>query len=552
MIQLADNLGYQGPKPNFARDYYSTKARLKEVTDHDIDDGHISYCAETGLHYEYKYNNSEDDTYGKWREYKPLDIELSETSENGVQNKVLNSIIKDLKTKYESVKTDLDNVTDLVQMDEELNDESTRGVQNKVLKKMFDTIGTQIATLENNIKESLSGSFLKAGDVIQTEQKSVEEGQNDLSLPDLEFTVIHDQIGFIKSNVITENYPYDLEIDVQDEGDGFYKIELFFNGGQNIYIKKEGEDIEDVFKVEGEIATEGEFSMEFDEAGKYLIINAQIEPSLEFDKEYKFTISNLIAENGKPVSKSYLDNTIVPEISNITAQLDNFRKYHLTDAEIEAIYKETRGGILDDISKTRFDEVYEWYKSIVRGNESTPGEGGVDYTSIAERVQNIEDELPVIKSDASAAKSNTLQLSSKLDSWTVNDNQTYGLKNGKIEILVGANEQNVVTDYPTAYSLAIQSLNLGELVLTGADDEMINEIRNLLGDKYFDDLASNSVQTMALQPQLTPEDLLNQAKAEYDLRKEEEKKVEMKDSNEDLLETQEEIEGKISLEKPKE
>ena len=514
MIQLADNLGYQGPKPNFARDYYSTKARLKEVTDHDIDDGHISYCAETGLHYEYKYTNSVDDTYGKWREYKPLDIELSETSENGVQNKVLNSIIQDLKTKYEAVKSDLDNVTDLVQMDEELDEESTRGVQNKVLKKMFDTIGTQIATLENDIKESLSGSFVRVNDILQ-----VGDGESNLLLPDLEFSGVYNNSSTLRVNI--EDYPYPLKINLRDEGDNQYFLQFVLSEAKNINFI-EGITLEDAIKIEGVTFISGEEELELvaETNGFYIIFETDPVSTFISGKTYKFTISGLVAEDGKPISKAYLESTILPKISDINAQLDNFRKYHLTDDEIEAIYKETRGGILDDISKTRFDEVYEWYKSIIKGNQESPDDDGVDYTSIAERVKTIEGELPIIKSDASAAKSNTLSLSNKIDAWIVDDDQTYGLKNGKLEILVGEGEENLVTDAANAQSLALQSLQEERLVLDGADEKMIEEVRNLLGDTYFNELAANSIQTMELKPQLTFEEQLEQAKAEYLSRKE--------------------------------
>lgn len=217
MIQIADNIGYQGPKPNFARDYYTTKTKLKAVTDADIDDGHIAYCAETGLHYEYKYTNTSDADLGKWREFKPIDVALSETSENSVQNKVVQTAIKDLLTKYEEVKSALDNVSDLIEMDDELSDDSERGVQNKVLKAQFDTIGTQIAGLVNSIK-----GCVKTADV----QSAINDSENPVS-----------------------------------------------------------------------------------------------------SKAVKTTTDKLSSD-----------------IVNINEQLDNFRKYHLTDDEIEAIYKETRGG----------------------------------------------------------------------------------------------------------------------------------------------------------------------------------------------------------------
>lgn len=156
MIQIADNISYQGPKPNFARDLYKDRGALKLVTDSQIDDGHIAYCSETGLHYEYKYTNSEDVVTGKWREYKSIDAALSATSENAVQNKVIQAAITDLLDKYESVKGEVDNI----EFDSELNETSINGVQNKVIKARFDEIGVQIATIINDYatKEELKAA----------------------------------------------------------------------------------------------------------------------------------------------------------------------------------------------------------------------------------------------------------------------------------------------------------------------------------------------------------------------------------------------------------
>lgn len=387
MIQIADNIGYQGPKPNFARDYYTTKTKLKAVLDTDIDDGHIAYCAETGLHYEYKYTNSVDDEIGKWREFKPIDAVLSDDSENAIQNKVVKGALKDLIDKYDAVKDTLDNVSDLIEMDSALDATSERGVQNKVLKAQFDSIGVQIASIINSL-----GNCVKTTD-IQTE----------------------------------------------------------VNNSTNPVSSKAVKTITD---------------------------------------------------------------SLSTDITNINEQLDNFRKYHLTDDEIEAIYKETRGAVVDALGKTRFDEVYDWYRSILAGKEDAP-EGGIDYSTVEKRVEDLEENLNTVRTTANNANVISQALQDWYASFPADDNQTWGIMNRKPEIVAGENEEVLVSTSASAASLALESIQRGVLVTDGASEDMIIEMKALLGDKIFNELAVKSIQTMELKPQLTIEEQLEQAKAEY-------------------------------------
>ena len=89
-IKIGANLDFRGKEPNFARDQFETLSEMKSISDNAIDEGHISYCKETGLHYEFKSENSIDENTGKWREFKPggentdidSDIDLEELSLN--------------------------------------------------------------------------------------------------------------------------------------------------------------------------------------------------------------------------------------------------------------------------------------------------------------------------------------------------------------------------------------------------------------------------------------------------------------------------------------
>lgn len=152
MIQIADNIGYLGSKPNFDRDYFLTCELMKAITDDQIDDGHISYCAETKTHYEYNYDNPVDPRLGKWREFKPIDIALDPESTNPIQNKSLWLLWTKLNSSFETVRKEVEAISSR-QMDGKLDPESENGVQNKVLWTQFDILGNQIASVSNALKE---------------------------------------------------------------------------------------------------------------------------------------------------------------------------------------------------------------------------------------------------------------------------------------------------------------------------------------------------------------------------------------------------------------
>lgn len=54
MPRIGSNFIFDSKSPNFDRDSYSTLYDMECVDDRYIDNGHISYCEETGRHYIYK------------------------------------------------------------------------------------------------------------------------------------------------------------------------------------------------------------------------------------------------------------------------------------------------------------------------------------------------------------------------------------------------------------------------------------------------------------------------------------------------------------------
>lgn len=87
MPKLGDNLSYQGKKPNFDRDQFESLAEMRNYPETSIDEGHSSYCVETGKRYEFSLSNPINPTTGRWR--LEVDTAPDTHSENSLQNKVI-------------------------------------------------------------------------------------------------------------------------------------------------------------------------------------------------------------------------------------------------------------------------------------------------------------------------------------------------------------------------------------------------------------------------------------------------------------------------------
>lgn len=83
MIQIIDNIELNSKQPNFTRDQFKTLQSMRNVTDSNIDDGHISYCLETDKHYTYHSSNDMDTVTGKWRVFKGEPGEPGKDGESG-------------------------------------------------------------------------------------------------------------------------------------------------------------------------------------------------------------------------------------------------------------------------------------------------------------------------------------------------------------------------------------------------------------------------------------------------------------------------------------
>ena len=66
-IQIGTNFEYKGESPNFERDQFKTLELMRSANERSLDEGHISYCIQTGKHYVFNKNNTIDAETGKWR-----------------------------------------------------------------------------------------------------------------------------------------------------------------------------------------------------------------------------------------------------------------------------------------------------------------------------------------------------------------------------------------------------------------------------------------------------------------------------------------------------
>lgn len=115
-IKIGSNFTFQGKQPNFERDRFATKAAMKAFPETNIDDGHLSYCAEDGNTYQFKSSNSVDAVTGKWRVFKDgfsadtISTEPNQflagpinTRGNIDLRKIDTSDLPDLKSKYQPI-----------------------------------------------------------------------------------------------------------------------------------------------------------------------------------------------------------------------------------------------------------------------------------------------------------------------------------------------------------------------------------------------------------------------------------------------------------------
>lgn len=147
MLKIGDNFDYQGQKPNFARDTFSTLSEMKAYPETSIDEGHISFCIETGKLYQYKKSNSIDSTNGKWKLL--IDTVLDANSENPVQNKIITNVLSQKEKELLALVTQLN---DSIREDLETNNQVTSSALGD-LKDEISIVNLVLSSAINELRE---------------------------------------------------------------------------------------------------------------------------------------------------------------------------------------------------------------------------------------------------------------------------------------------------------------------------------------------------------------------------------------------------------------
>ena len=147
MLKIGDNFDYQGQKPNFARDTFSTLSEMKAYPETSIDEGHVSFCIETGKLYQYKKSNSIDSTSGRWRLL--IDTVLDANSENPVQNKIITNVLSQKEKELLALVTQLN---DSIREDLETNNQVTSSALGD-LKDEISIVNLVLSSAINELRE---------------------------------------------------------------------------------------------------------------------------------------------------------------------------------------------------------------------------------------------------------------------------------------------------------------------------------------------------------------------------------------------------------------
>lgn len=177
---IGDNFDYQGKQANFKRDTFNTLSDMKSYPETSIDEGHISFCIETGKRYKYSSKNTSDPTLGKWRLI--VDTQLDATSENPVQNKaIVQKFLADEQTATQGLKTLSETYDKRISENEEAVGESLNDLNNKV--EMFaESASVAINNLENTKLDStitVNGRGINGGNNISLTKSDIGLGNVD-------------------------------------------------------------------------------------------------------------------------------------------------------------------------------------------------------------------------------------------------------------------------------------------------------------------------------------------------------------------------------------
>ena len=117
-IQIGVNFEYKGELSNFARDSFETLTDMRNVLDTDIDEGHISYCIETGKHYVFNKSNAIDVETGRWRLLTENPEDLKSALNLKADKSELNTKVDKVEGKSLISDTEIDRLKNIINYDD--------------------------------------------------------------------------------------------------------------------------------------------------------------------------------------------------------------------------------------------------------------------------------------------------------------------------------------------------------------------------------------------------------------------------------------------------
>ena len=187
-ISLIDNLKIQNKKQNVERDSFATIADMVSYSPNYLPNIFHAMCEETGKMYVYNINNDEDPDLGKWRVLEgsgggaavTIDTEMSSTSTNPVQNKVIKAYVD---SKSVDISADLDNAiqnkTDGIYVEKtKISTDDGNALSKKsnglFVQDLSDKIN-QINFAQKTVNEGLDYCYCTLGDAISGQTYSIND-----------------------------------------------------------------------------------------------------------------------------------------------------------------------------------------------------------------------------------------------------------------------------------------------------------------------------------------------------------------------------------------
>lgn len=254
-------------------------------------------------------------------------------------------------------------------------------------------------------------------------------------------------------------------------------------------------------------------------------------PQSEVD-DIKSKIPSQATSENKLADKDFVNSSIATSTAEFKGTHDSLDSLQAVTADANdygfVVTKDSDGNTV--YKRYKYVEGAGWvYEFDLNNSSFTAAQWAAIQSGITKDLVDSLKKMPDLETKTNGLVTKTDTLDSRLKtienyvaSLNPQDNNTYGLRNGILEIIAGDGEEVIVDSAETAQSIALESLRQDMLMIDGnTDPEMIEEVRKILGDDIFNELAVKSVKTQELHPvEDSIEEQIERAKMEYIERRE--------------------------------